>query len=120
MNAVVRALGARDADVQGAQGGYVARPLVGLWLLAPYLHNGSVPTLRDLLSPVRQRPANFYRGYDVIDLDNVGFVSAGSQAAANGYLFDTRQRGNGNAGHTYGADVDEFDRSALLEYLKTL
>jgi mono/diheme cytochrome c family protein len=120
MNAVVRALGARDANVQGAQGGYVARPLVGLWLLAPYLHNGSVPTLRDLLSPVPQRSANFYRGYDVVDLDNVGFVSTGSQAAANGYLFDTRQRGNGNAGHTYGTDVSEPDRRALLEYLKTL
>jgi hypothetical protein len=50
----------------------------------------------------------------------VGFVSTGSEAAANGYLFDTRQRGNGNAGHTYGTDVSEPDRRALLEYLKTL
>ena len=57
MNAVVRLLGAANADIQGAQDGYVAQPLVGVWLLGPYLHNGSVPTLRDLLSPSEQRPA---------------------------------------------------------------
>ena len=59
MNAVVRLLGAANADIQGAQDGYVAKPLVGVWLLGPYLHNGSVPTLRDLLSPPGQRPGSF-------------------------------------------------------------
>src|SRR6185312_10620346 len=48
MNKVVSLLGASNADVQGAQDGYVARSLVGVWLLGPYLHNGSVPTLSDL------------------------------------------------------------------------
>ena len=62
MNKVVRLLGASNADVQGAQDGYVARPLVGVWLLGPYLHNGSVPTLSDLLSPTGRRPSVFYRG----------------------------------------------------------
>jgi hypothetical protein len=60
MNTVVRVLGASRADLEGAQGGYVARPLVGLWLLGPYLHNGSVPTLWDLLAPPEQRPAFFF------------------------------------------------------------
>ena len=66
-----------NADIQGAQDGYVARPLVGVWLLGPYLHNGSVPTMSDLLSPPEQRPTIFYRGYDVVDLEKVGFISTG-------------------------------------------
>src|SRR5690606_28275377 len=68
MNRLTRVLGLDGADLQGAQG-YVARPLTGLWLLGPYLHNGSVPTLRDLLSPPAERPPVFYRGYDVVDLE---------------------------------------------------
>ena len=120
MNLVVRTLGARRADVQGAQGGYVARPLVGLWSLGPYLHNGSVPTLLDLLSPPEQRPKIFFRGYDVVDLEKLGFQSAGPEAAANGFMFDTGLRGNGNGGHSYGSDLAEPDKRALLEYLKTL
>src|SRR5262249_35959814 len=55
--------------------GYANHPLDGVWLRAPFLHNGSVPTLRDLLQPVNQRPATFYRGNDVYDQQNVGFVS---------------------------------------------
>jgi len=116
----VRVLGASRADLEGAQGGYVARPLVGLWLLGPYLHNGSVPTLWDLLAPQEQRPGIFFRGYDVLDLDRVGFASTGAEAAANGFRFDTSLRGNGNNGHVYGSDLGEQDRRALLEYLKTL
>lgn len=120
MNFVVGALGARRSDVQGAQEGYVSRPLVGAWLLGPYLHNGSVPTLWDLLSAPPRRPAVFYRGYDVVDLDRVGFVSTGAAAEANGFRFDTSLRGNGNSGHDYGSDIGDADRRALLEYLKTL
>jgi hypothetical protein len=56
-------------------GGYASMPLDGIWLRAPYLHNGSVPTLRDLLEPAANRPAVFYRGYDVIDQQKVGFIS---------------------------------------------
>jgi mono/diheme cytochrome c family protein len=120
MNAVVRLLGASNADIQGAQGGYVAKPLVGVWLLGPYLHNGSVPTLSDLLSRPEQRPRVFYRGYDVVDLEKIGFVSTGSQAAAQGFRFDTSLRGNGNGGHEYGTELGESDKRALLEYLKAL
>jgi mono/diheme cytochrome c family protein len=119
MNVVMRALGASHADVEGAQGGYVTRPLVGVWLLGPFLHNGSVPTLWDLLSPPQQRPARFYRGYDVVDLEHLGFISTGAAATANGFLFDTNLRGNSNGGHIYGSDLGDADKRALLEYLKT-
>ena len=68
--------------------GYVAMPLVGTWLNAPYLHNGSVPTLADLLNPPDQRPTRFYRGYDVIDPVGVGFV-ADDSAARDGELYET-------------------------------
>jgi hypothetical protein len=88
-------------------------------LRAPYLHNGSVPTLRALLFP-EERPASFYRAYDVYDWDEVGFVSAGPDAAREGVLVDTRLRGNGNGGHLYGADLPVDAKAALIEYLKTL
>ena len=55
--------------------GYANAPLDGIWLRAPYLHNGSVPTLRDLLNASAERPQVFYRGYDVFDQAKVGFVS---------------------------------------------
>jgi mono/diheme cytochrome c family protein len=120
MNTVISVLGAEHADVEGAQGGYVAKPLVGVWLLGPYLHNGSVPTLWDLLSPPPQRPAAFYSGYDVVDLDHVGFISTGDAASAYGYRFDTTIRGNSNGGHVYGTNLDDADKRALMEFLKTL
>ena len=94
--------------------------MVGTWLLGPYLHNGSVPTLSDLLAPPDQRPAVFYRGYDVVDADHVGFVATGAAAEASGFRFDTRERGNANTGHNYGTDLGDTDKRALLEYLKTL
>jgi hypothetical protein len=101
--------------------GYANHPLDGIWLRAPYLHNGSVPTLRDLLKPVNERPVTFYRGNDVYDQQNVGFVS--SEAQGNGrtfYQFDTHDRGNGNQGHLYGIGLSAQDKNALIEYLKTL
>ena len=55
--------------------GYANHPLDGIWLRGPFLHNGSVPTLRALLDPPEVRPKVFYRGYDVFDQKNVGFVS---------------------------------------------
>lgn len=119
MNRVTSMLGMDNAEMLGAQG-YVARPLVGLWLLAPYLHNGSVPTLLDLLTPPAQRPSVFYRGYDVLDLNQIGFVATGPEAEAHGFRFDTQQRGNSNTGHDYGTTLPDADKRALLEYLKTL
>lgn len=101
-------------------GGYVAVPLDGAWLRGPYLHNGSVPTLADLLEPADARPARFWRGSDVLDGQKVGFVSAGPDAEAVGTAFDTSLPGNSNAGHEYGVDLDAASKRALLEYLKTL
>ena len=99
--------------------GYANMPLDGLWLRAPYLHNGSVPDLRSLLFP-EERPATFFRAYDVYDWDRVGFVSRGGAAEREGVPFDTSLRGNANTGHVYGADLPTADKVALLEYLKTL
>jgi len=94
-------------------------PLDGIWLRGPYLHNGSVPTLRDLLKPPSDRPVVFYRGYDVYDFDNVGFVSSGPEAETLGERFDTRERGNSNSGHEYGTMLGDQQKEDLLEYLKT-
>lgn len=99
--------------------GYANMPLDGLWLRAPYLHNGSVPTLRALLFP-EERPVTFYRAYDVYDWERVGFIVSGAEAERNGVLFDTRERGNANAGHLYGTSRSREEKDALLEYLKTL
>ncbi|MFW6175130.1 MAG: cytochrome c [Chloroflexota bacterium] len=99
--------------------GYANMPLDGIWLRAPYLHNGSVPTLRDLLDAPEDRPDVFYTAYDVYDYEDVGFVSSGPAAEEQGVLFDTSVRGNGNQGHTYGVGLSEQEKSDLLEYLKT-
>jgi mono/diheme cytochrome c family protein len=101
--------------------GYANHPLDGIWLRAPYLHNGSVPTLRDLLKPANARPAMFYRGNDVYDARNVGFVSNVETADGRTFFkFDSGDRGNGNGGHLYGIELSEDDKNALIEYLKTL
>jgi hypothetical protein len=106
--------------------GYANSPLDGIWLRAPYLHNGSVPTLRDLLEPRDNRPKTFYRGYDVYDQRKVGFV--GDVAEDRGkkfFLFDTdetNQPGNSNMGHEgkrFGTELPASDKDALVEYLKT-
>ncbi|MCC2615279.1 c-type cytochrome [Aestuariibacter halophilus] len=99
--------------------GYVAVHLDGIWLRAPYLHNGSVPTLWDLLQPASERPQTFYRGYDLFDPQRVGFVSQGEQAKRAGTLYDTRLRGNSNQGHEFGVTLSDEDKQALIAYLKT-
>ena len=98
--------------------GYANAPLDGIWLRAPYLHNGSVPTLRTLLFP-KERPTVFYTGYDVYDWKDVGFVYSGAAAQREGFRFDTSVRGNGNEGHLYGTDLPAKQRLAIIEYLKT-
>ena len=103
--------------------GYVAEPLGGLWLNGPYLHNGSVPTLRDLLEPPAQRPAAFVRGLDIVDARNGGFLAPPCDPRApppEGFCFDTRLVGNGNDGHVYGTALPASDKSDLLAYLLTL
>ncbi len=101
--------------------GYVATEHLGLWLKGPYLHNGSVPTLRDLLKKPEQRPKTFYRGWDLVDTKNGGFISqAGTDAQRYGWYYDTSLPGNSNAGHLYGTDLADYEKEQLLAYLKTL
>jgi mono/diheme cytochrome c family protein len=120
-NQVVSDMGIqRKGLVEAPLTGYVAQFLDGIWLRAPYLHNGSVPTLSDLLTPPAQRPQTFWRGYDVYDPVRVGFVVQGQAAERAGTPLDTRLRGNGNQGHPFGTALPDADKAALLEYLKTL
>jgi hypothetical protein len=161
--------------------GYVAVPLNGIWLRGPYLHNGSVPTLEDLLQPPlegelvvqtldavqpgtyvrlermlsearppgvpveqlaqelkrlkpavdgliklarlkQRRPPMFYRGCDILDPCRVGFVhdSTATHGRTLAVPYATFVRGNGNAGHLYGSELDAADKLALVEYLKSL
>jgi hypothetical protein len=125
--------------------GYANAPLDGVWLRAPYLHNGSVPTMWDLLLPPEQRPIAFYRGYDVYDTQKLGFVSSPSEisgdlkkslfcyavnsageALCNDPKLDNRGtcnaatcKGNGNGGHVYGTTLSDEQKYALIEFLKT-
>ena len=102
--------------------GYVAEPLGGLWLNGPYLHNGSVPTLRDLLETADKRPVTFIRGLEVVDGRNGGFIAPACdprQMPAEGFCFDTRLVGNGNGGHLYGTTLSSAEKADLLAYLLT-
>jgi cytochrome c5 len=108
---------------------YKGRSLNGIWATAPYLHNGSVPTLWDLLLPTDQRPKSFKLGAREFDPDKVGFKSAGYE----GSQFNTDlQRGNHNTGHDKyclpgekeiregGGCLTEKQRRDLIEYLRSL
>ncbi|RPI41948.1 MAG: hypothetical protein EHM59_19005, partial [Betaproteobacteria bacterium] len=120
-NEVVRDMGIeRKGLVEETLDGYVIPFLDGIWLRAPYLHNGSVPTLRDLLNPVAERPAVFWRGYDVYDKARMGFVTDGDEAKRVGTRHDVSAKGGSNQGHVYGVDIPEQDKEALIEFLKTL
>jgi mono/diheme cytochrome c family protein len=101
--------------------GYSNQPLDGLWARAPYLHNGSVPTLRDLLEPPERRPVAFYRGYDVYDPQKVGFITNVSAEGGRRFSrYDTRLPGNHNGGHLWGTQLSDDEKDALVEYMKTL
>jgi len=99
---------------------YKGRPLNGIWAGGPYLHNGSVPNLYQLLLPAGKRDKIFYIGSWEFDPVNVGYTSTKTPGA---FLFDTNLRGNNNTGHEYGTKQDgltEEDIWALIEYMKTL
>lgn len=104
--------------------GYANHPLDGIWARSPYLHNGSVPTLRDLLEPAERRPAVWLRGSDIYDFEKVGYRSDGAGAAAEAlFRYDTAVAGNSNRGHegrAYGTELSAAEKDALVEYMKTL
>jgi hypothetical protein len=105
-------------DTKRPYGPYAARPLYGIWAAAPYLHNGSVPTLYHLLLPPDERPKAFALGSREYDPAKVGFAVA-AECSQQDCLVDATQTGNGNGGHLWGTDLSGPDRMALLEYLKT-
>lgn len=107
--------------------GYKARPLHGVWATPPFLHNGSVPTLFQLLSPVSERQAQFWVGNFEFNPRQVGF---NNERFPGGFLFDTEITGNSNRGHEFrdgcreggviGRALQPEERWALIEYLKVL
>jgi len=101
--------------------GYVAPPLDGIWATAPYLHNGSVPTLEDLLNSP-QRPTYWTRKFDNADYDTQkgGWRYTAEAAKKNRETYDTTLPGYGNGGHRFGDKLCPEERKAVIEYLKTL
>lgn len=100
---------------------YESRVMEGIWAAAPYLHNGSVPTLADLLKPVSERPASFKVGTSY-DIENVGLAKQ-QGVLSSVYTADDcskRDSGNSRCGHTFGVDLTPDEKKALLEYLKSL
>ena len=123
-------------DLPRAFLGYKPRPLEGVWATAPFLHNGSVPTIYDLLSPAHERPREFYLGRREYDPVKLGFVTDRG-SSTKGFLFNTRLQGNHNTGHEFRAGFNEAaaangdyqygvigpalsadERFAIIEYLK--
>jgi mono/diheme cytochrome c family protein len=96
---------------------YKARPLSGIWASAPYLHNGSVPTLAELLKPPPARVAKFWVGGREFDPAAVG---NDYDEGPNRTLLDTTLPGNSNAGHAFGTQLSGAQKHDLLEYLKSL
>jgi hypothetical protein len=105
-------------DTHPPYGPYAARPLYGIWAAAPYLHNGSVPTLYHLLVPPEQRPKTFALGGREYDPVRLGFA-VDTACDQQDCVVDATRIGDGNGGHLFGTDLAESDRMALLEYLKT-
>ena len=94
-------------------GKYWSSSLDGVWARSPYLHNGSVRTMRELLTPPGERPKSFRRGSRNYDPETLGFTDEGY------FQFDTTLPGNGNGGHDYGTRLSDGEKADLMEYLKS-
>jgi hypothetical protein len=108
--------------------GYPARPLAGYWATGPYLHNGSVRTLYQLLSPADQREKSFYVASFEFDPRQLGYLN---KRIDGSFLYDTSAPGNGNWGHEFrdapkgtpgviGPYLPPEDRWAIVEYMKVM
>ena len=95
-------------------GKYFAATLSGVWARSPYLHNGSVRTMEDLLTPPQKRETRFHRGSRMFDEKTMGYTDEGA------YVLDTSASGNSNSGHDYGTKLSPEEKRNLIEYLKTL
>lgn len=104
-----------------SEGGYIAPPLDGIWATAPYFHNASVPTITDVLNS-KNRPIYWSRSYNSTDYntEKVGWNYTVESSKMDKNTYDTTIKGYGNKGHTFGDDLSDTERKALLEYLKTL
>lgn len=115
----------RDRIAVTRTGAYVAPPLDGLWASAPYLHNGSVPTLWHLLTP-DARPETFELGGHMLDFTRMGLLLENGRYPADyepfsqPVILDTTQPGLGNQGHDFGATLSDGEKAALIEFLKQL
>ena len=101
--------------------GYIAPPLDGIWITAPYLHNGSVPTLEGVLNS-KVRPKYWSRNFDnpQYDDDLAGWKFVQYDTLPAGNIYNTTIPGYGNYGHNFGDRLSERERRAVIEYLKTL
>ncbi|MGZ8544883.1 MAG: c-type cytochrome [Flavisolibacter sp.] len=101
--------------------GYIAPPLDGIWITAPYLHNGSIPTLEGVLNS-KSRPAFWSRDFDrpVYNYDIPGWQYKSETSASNTSVYNSTLPGYGNYGHYFGDHLSEEQRKAVIEYLKTL
>lgn len=100
--------------------GYIAPPLDGIWVTAPYLHNGSVPNLETLLDS-KLRPRYWSRNFDKpeYDYEIPGWKYKKEQSGGKS-IYNTDLPGYGNYGHTFGDELSKKERKAVIEYLKTL
>ena len=119
LGAYLQAAGANAVDKDGKrrQPRYKARPLNGIWSSAPFLHNGSVPNLWELLKKPEDRVTSFHVGSWEMDPVNVGFVTDAGPATSE---LVTSIEGNSNSGHNYGTDLSDTEKRELIEYIKTL
>jgi hypothetical protein len=100
---------------------YKARPLNGIWATAPFLHNGSVPNLWEMLLPVADRSKTFQVGSREYDPKVVGFITRQTETPDfKPFTLDTKHQGNRNTGHTYGTELNDTAKWEILEYMKTL
>jgi mono/diheme cytochrome c family protein len=99
---------------------YEARVLNGVWAVAPYLHNGSVPNLWELMKLAKDRKSSFMVGSRIFDPKNVGYATDESPFKTGSFRADPgNANGNGNGGHEYGAGLTDEERWAIIEYMKT-
>jgi hypothetical protein len=102
-----------EPGIRGTQK-YWAATLAGVWARSPYLHNGSVRTMEELLTPPTARAKSFRRGSRVFDAVQMGYTDQGE------YLLDTSSPGNSNTGHDYGTGLSTSQKREVIEFLKTL
>src|ERR1700730_8821112 len=109
----------RNPGPPGSDAAYESRVLRGIWATAPYLHNGSVPNLWELLTPPKERKSTFMVGSRAFDPKNVGYGTDQSPFKSGKFVTDPKNA-NGNGGHEYGTGLTPDERWAIIEYLKTL